>query len=154
MLDQKIFQYFKDCDEVWHAGDIGDIGLIKQIQDFKITRAVFGNIDGKELRAILNPELIFELEGLRIWITHIAGYPPRYTPAVKSRIKNIKPNLLICGHSHILRIMSDKNLENFIYMNPGAAGWQGFHKVRTLVRFSIAEKLIKDVQVIELGNRG
>ena len=152
-LDKKVFQYFKECDEIWHAGDIGNFSVYQELSDFKKLRAVYGNIDGRELRTQLEPEIILELEGLRIWITHIAGYPPRYTPAIKKRIPEIVPDILVCGHSHMLRIVSDKNFKNLLYINPGAAGSQGFHKIRTLVRFSISNAKIFDLQVIELGNR-
>ena len=152
-LDEKIYNYFKECDEIWHAGDIGDISFLEKLRHFKNVRAVYGNIDGNDLRSELMPELIFDIEGLHVWIIHIGGYPPGYTPAIKKRIKIISPNLLICGHSHILRVMPDKNLVNFLYLNPGAAGQQGFHKIRTIIRFSIKDKKVKDLQAIELGNR-
>ena len=153
-LDEKVFEYFSTCDEIWHAGDIGDRIILDKLMRFKPMRAVYGNIDGMELRAILDEEIIFEIEGLRVWLIHIAGYPSHYAPAVKKRIREIRPNLLVCGHSHILRVMTDKNLENFLYINPGAAGFQGFHKTRTLIRFSIIDKLVGNMmEVIELGPR-
>lgn len=152
-LDRKIFHYFKDCDEVWHAGDLGSKEVYEQLNNFKNFRGVYGNIDGAELRLALKPELIFEIENMKIWITHIAGFPPRYTPDIKKRLAVVNPNLLVCGHSHILRIMPDKNLSDFLYLNPGAAGLQGFQKVRTLVRFTISDKKISDLQVIELDRK-
>jgi uncharacterized protein len=152
-LDEKIYNYFRECDEIWHAGDIGDFTILEKLMNFKKVRAVYGNIDGKDLRSELYPELIFDVEGLHIWIIHIGGYPPNYTPSIKKRIKIIMPNLLICGHSHILRVMPDTNLINFLYLNPGAAGLQGFHKIRTIIRFSIKENIVKDLQAIELGSR-
>ena len=153
-LDEKIYTYFKECDEIWHAGDIGDFSILEKLRSFKNVRAVYGNIDGNDLRLVLKPELRFDVEGLHVWIIHIGGHPPNYTPAIKKRIKIIMPNLLICGHSHILRVMPDTNLVNFLYLNPGAAGIQGFHKIRTIIRFSIKDKKVKDMQAIELGSRG
>lgn len=150
-LDERIFLHFKECDEIWHAGDIGDIHVYEQLNRFKVLRAVYGNIDGGDLRHLLGSELIMNIENVKVWMTHIAGYPPNYIPAIKARMAEIKPNLLICGHSHILRIMPDVNIKDFLYVNPGAAGIQGFHKVRTLVRFTIAGNKISEMQVIELN---
>lgn len=152
-LDEKVYHYFDECDEIWHAGDIGENGVFERLSELKKLRAVYGNIDGSSLRSRLPADLIFELEGLKIWITHIAGYPPRYTPQVKKRIPEISPNVLVCGHSHILRVMTDKKANNLLYLNPGAAGIQGFHKVKTLIRFSVMKGKISDLQVIELGKR-
>ena len=152
-LDERVFEHFSGCDEIWHAGDIGDKSILDRLKNFKKVRAVYGNIDGKDIRSDLEEELIFGLEGLRVWIIHIAGYPSHYTAGVKNRIREINPNLLVCGHSHILRILPDKTLDNFLYINPGAAGIQGLHKVRTLVRFSLRDKHISNMQVIELGTR-
>jgi hypothetical protein len=152
-LDKKVYEYFGKCDEIWHAGDIGENGVFEKLSEFKKVRAVYGNIDGTSLRSALPADQIFELEGMKIWITHIAGYPPRYTPAVKKRIPEISPAVLVCGHSHILRVMTDKKANNLLYLNPGAAGIQGFHKVKTLLRFSIAKGKISELEVIELGKR-
>jgi uncharacterized protein len=152
-LDEKVFHYFNECDEIWHAGDIGENRVYDRLSDFKKTRAVYGNIDGASLRTILPSDLIFEIEGMKIWITHIAGYPPRYTPGIKNKLKEILPDVLVCGHSHILRVMTDKKAGNLLYLNPGAAGIQGFHKIKTLIRFSVLKSKISDLQVIEMGKR-
>ena len=152
-LDKKVFHYFEGCDEIWHAGDIGENEIFEKLSEFKKLRAVYGNIDGPSLRSKLPADLIFEVEGLKIWMTHIAGYPPRYTPRIKKKIPDIAPAILVCGHSHILRVMTDKKADNMLYLNPGAAGIQGFHQVKTLLRFSVMKGKISDLQVIELGKR-
>ncbi|MDH5474307.1 MAG: metallophosphatase family protein [Cyclobacteriaceae bacterium] len=154
-LDDKVFNYFKHCDEIWHAGDIGDYSLIKQLSDFKPTRAIYGNIDGTEIRNHYDEDLFFNCEGLNVWMTHIAGYPPRYTPKVLKKLKDKPtPDIFVCGHSHILRVMHDKQFEKpVLYLNSGAAGKHGFHQIRTLLRFEINDKKISNMQVIELGKR-
>lgn len=151
-LDEKVFRYFEPCDEIWHAGDIGSATLMDQLEGFKPVKAVFGNIDDKDLQVRYPEHLRFRCRQIGVWITHIGGYPPRYTPVVKKQLQEDPPDLFICGHSHILRIMRDPKLDNLLYMNPGAAGRHGFHKVRTLIRFDIDET-IRNVQVIELGKR-
>ncbi len=152
-LNPKIFVYFEECDEIWHAGDIGITDTADQLEKFKPLRAVYGNIDGKDLRARYPEDLFFTLEGVRIYMTHIGGYPPRYNSRVRKIIQQEKPDLFIDGHSHILKIMRDPNIDNLLHINPGAAGKQGFHKISTLVRFSLDSGAIKDLQVIELGKR-
>lgn len=152
-LDPKVFEYFKDCDEIWHAGDIGDPAVIKELRDWKPVRAVYGNIDDASIQQQYPEELSFELEGVNVYMIHIGGTPPRYAKGVKSRLKSVRPKLFICGHSHILKVMPDKELD-LLYMNPGAAGRQGFHKFRTLLRFELAEGNIKNLEAIELGKRG
>ena len=151
-LDEKVFRYFDPCDEIWHAGDMGSSTLMDQLEDFRPVKAVFGNIDDKALQIRYPDHLRFRCQQIRVWMTHIGGYPPRYTPTLKKQLQEDPPHLFICGHSHILRIMRDPKLNNLLYMNPGAAGRHGFHKVRTLIRFDIGET-IKNVQVIELGKR-
>ena len=151
-LDQRIFTHFKDCDEIWHAGDIGTIEVLEALENFKPTRAVFGNIDGNQLRLATKEDLWFECEELKIWITHIGGYPPKYNKRTNALLKKESPDLFICGHSHILKIIRDPK-NNLLHINPGAAGVHGFHQVRTLVRFDIEGKEIKNLQVIELGAR-
>lgn len=150
--DDKYAEYFKDCDEIWHAGDIGSDTLATRLTVLKPFRAVFGNIDGQALRAEYPKIAHFEVEDVRVMITHIGGYPGRYNPEIREELYNTRPNLFIAGHSHILKVAFDKNL-NCLYMNPGAAGKSGFHQVRTLVRFVIDGKTIKDLEVVELGNR-
>ncbi len=151
-LDAKVFEYFKECDEIWHAGDIGTMEVLEKLEQFKPTRAVFGNIDGHTIRAATTEDLWFKCENLTVWITHIGGYPPKYNKRTNAHIKNRTPDLFICGHSHILKIMRDQK-NGLLHINPGAAGVQGFHKVKTLVRFDIEGKDIKNLQVIELGGR-
>ena len=153
-LDPRIFDYFANCDEVWHAGDIGSVAIIEQLEAFKPTRIVFGNIDDKAIQVRTQENLHFELEGFRIWMTHIGGAPPRYNPMVMPALKSDPPDIFICGHSHILRVIRDKDLRNMLYINPGAAGREGFHKIRTLLRFNLHEGLISQMEVIELGKRG
>jgi len=153
-LDPRIFEYFANCDEVWHAGDIGSVAIIEQLEAFKPTRIVFGNIDDKAVQLRSNENLFFELEGFRVWMTHIGGAPPRYNPMVMPTLREDTPDIFICGHSHILRVIRDKDLKNMLYINPGAAGREGFHKIRTLLRFNLHEGLITQMEVIELGKRG
>ena len=153
-LDPKIFDHFKECDEVWHGGDIGSSELADALQKFKPLRAVFGNIDDVTLQTRFPEDLFFNCEELRIWITHIGGVPPGYNSRVKKILKENVPHLFICGHSHILRIKRDPNFNNMLYLNPGAAGNQGFHAMKTIVRFSIDSDKIENMEVIELGKRG
>ncbi|OEJ99985.1 metallophosphoesterase family protein [Roseivirga misakiensis] len=153
-LDDRVFTYFKDCDEVWHAGDIGDPYVLDQLEEFKPVRAVFGNIDNQSLRARIPEVQSFTIDGLKVFMIHIGGTPPRYAKGVKSQLLEERPQLFICGHSHILKVMPDQNLNKMLYMNPGAAGHHGFHRERTLLRFSINESKISDLEVIELGKRG
>lgn len=152
-LDEKVFHHFKDCDEIWHAGDIGNIEVADRIEAFKPFRAVYGNIDGTDLRVRYPKDQHFVCEGLSIWMTHIGGYPPKYNPQTRKNLLSNTPNIFICGHSHILRIMTDPKLNNMLYINPGAAGKSGFHRIRTLVRFQIEAAKISNMQVIELGPR-
>lgn len=153
-LDQQVFHYFEDCDEIWHAGDIGSMEVAEQLEQFKPFRAVWGNIDGKEFRARYPEHQHFSCEGLKVWMTHIGGKPPRYSKGIRSLLLEQKPDLFICGHSHILRVMTDEKLDRLLYINPGAAGLQGFHKMRTLLRFDIQQAKISNMQVVELGRRG
>ncbi|MBL7845147.1 MAG: metallophosphoesterase family protein [Cyclobacteriaceae bacterium] len=153
-LDNSVFEHFKDCDGVWHAGDIGDETLLQQLELFKPVRAVFGNIDDRTLQAKLPEDLWFTCEGLSIWMTHIGGAPPNYNPRVKKILAERVPDIFICGHSHILRIRTDPKYNNMLYLNPGAAGNHGFHHMKTIMRFEITEKEIRNMEVIELGKRG
>ena len=153
-LDDKVFKYFDVCDEVWHAGDIGDIDVANKLAAFKPLRAVYGNIDGSDVRGEYPEELLFDCEGQKIYMTHIGGNPSKYVPKVQAKIVEYKPSFFICGHSHILKIVSDKLFQNMLYLNPGAAGVHGFHHIRTIVRLKIEEGRIFDLQVIELGKRG
>ncbi len=148
-LHNKIFECFKNCDEIWHAGDIGNIGLADKLNEFKPLIAVYGNIDGYDVRAVYPKNLRFMCEKVDVWMTHIGGYPGRYAPEVIEKIKLNPPKLFISGHSHILKVIYDKKL-NLLHVNPGAAGKYGIHKVITLVRFTIDINEIKDFEIIEL----
>jgi len=150
-LDESIFEHFKNCDEIWHAGDFGTSAISDAIKKFKPLRGVYGNIDGYDIRSVYPEQLVFMCEKAKVMIRHIGGYPPRYNPETKKEILIHKPQLFISGHSHILKIMYDDKL-NCLHINPGAAGKQGWHKVRTLIRFSIDKKDIKDCEVIELDS--
>ncbi len=151
-IDNRILQYAKEADEVWHAGDIGTTHVSDELQKSTPLRAVYGNIDGTEIRKEFPLNNRFLCEEVDVWITHIGGYPNRYSPAIKEEIKKNPPKIFISGHSHILKVMHDKKLD-LLHMNPGAAGKQGFHQVRTMLRFKIDGKDIKDLEVIELGKR-
>lgn len=148
--DDRYLHYFKDCDEIWHAGDIGSISIIEELQKTgKEIRAVYGNIDGQDIRGIFPLHNRFTIENVPVWITHIGGYPTKYNPSIVAELKKNPPMLFICGHSHITKVMYDKSLR-MLHINPGAAGKQGFHAVRTLIRFVIEKDTIKELEVIEL----
>lgn len=147
-IDNDILKYVKQTDEVWHAGDIGDLKVTDAIKRLKPLRAVFGNIDDAKARKEFPEHNRFMCEGVDVWITHIGGYPNRYDIRIKESINKNPPKLFICGHSHILKVMPDKKL-NLLHMNPGAIGKYGFHKVRTMLRFVIDGENIKDLEVIE-----
>ncbi len=151
-LDDRVFHHFKDCDEIWHAGDIGEGDLLQKLKQFKPIQAVFGNIDNSTLQRELPEHLIIEHEGVKTLMIHIGGKPGNYAKGVRELIIQHQPKLFVCGHSHILKVMMDKNL-NTLYMNPGAAGRHGFHQMRTLLRFDLQEGKIKNLEVIELGKR-
>ena len=152
-LDPSVFKYFSQCDELWHAGDIGTLDVLQQLEAFRPTMAVFGNIDGHEVRAASPEDLVFVREGKKILMTHIAGSPPRYNPRVRELIRTHQPDVLVCGHSHILKVQPDK-ANNLLFINPGAAGKHGFHKIKTLLRLEIQEGKIQNLEVVELGPRG
>ena len=153
-LDNKVFDYFKEVDEIWHAGDIGDAEVINQLEKYKTVRAVYGNIDDKNIQSRYPEDNWFDCEGIIVWMTHIAGAPPNYNPRIKKVLQEKIPGLLICGHSHILKVVKDKTYQNMVYINPGAAGNHGFHHLKTILRFEILNKEIKNMEVIELGKRG
>lgn len=152
-FDSAMAQHFRDCDEIWHAGDIGDITVINQLAEIKPVKAVFGNIDDKSVQTQFPEDLWMEIEGFSIWMTHIGGAPPNYNPRIKKVLKEKTPDIFICGHSHILKIIRDKE-RNLLFINPGAAGQHGFHHMRTVVRFDLHQKEIKNMEVVELGKRG
>ena len=148
-LDDSVFKHFENSDEIWHAGDFGNIELADTLAAFKPLRGVYGNIDGKEVRQTYPENLRFKCEDVDVWMTHIGGYPDRYDLRIRKDIYANPPQLFISGHSHILKVIYDKKI-NCLHLNPGAAGKYGWHKVRTLIRFAIDKKEIKDCEVIEL----
>ena len=148
-IDEKIVSYTINVDEIWHAGDIGDINVFNKLKLQKPIKAVYGNIDNSSIRMLTKKNLIFENEGVKVVMTHIAGYPGRYNNNAKELIQKHNPQLFICGHSHILKIMRDKNY-NHLHFNPGAAGIHGFHKKRTMLKFKLQNGIIKDLFAIEL----
>ena len=151
-IDENILKYVKLADEVWHAGDIGDLKVTDAIKKLKPLKAVYGNIDDAKARAEYPEHNRFMCEDVDVWITHIGGYPPRYNNRVREKLKQNPPRLFICGHSHILKVMPDKKL-NVLHMNPGAVGIHGFHKVRTMLRFIIDGKKIDKLEVIEFQRK-
>ncbi len=151
-LDPTVFTHFKNVDEIWHAGDIGTMEVLQKLEAFKRTIAVFGNVDGHVLRATIPEIQIQEREGIKIVMNHIGGKPPQYNPQTRALLTKEYPRLFICGHSHILRVENDR-FRKMLYMNPGAAGKHGFHKMKTLLRFEINEAKIEKLEVIELGLR-
>ena len=152
-LDEAILKYVKQADEEWHAGDIGIAKVTDELTKLKPIRAVYGNIDVHELRSIFKEDLRFNCEGVEVFMTHIGGYPERYNPRVRKLLQRERPKLFICGHSHILKVMSDKKL-GILHMNPGAAGVYGFHKIRTMLRFTLDKGKIENLEVVELGDSG
>lgn len=147
-IDTQIFEFLKSVDEVWHAGDIGDVDIFDGLVEDKQLRAVYGNIDDFRIRQDFPQVLIFNIEKIKVIMTHIGGYPNKYAPGIVQLLKKEKPNIFISGHSHILRVIYDKKLD-LLHINPGAAGVNGFHKVRTMVRFIVDGKDIKDLEVWE-----
>lgn len=151
--DDKLTQICAEADQIWNAGDIGSLEILQKMENIAPTRAVYGNIDDSSLRQALPLEQIFSVQGLKIYMIHIGGYPPRYTKKILSRLDDIKPDLFICGHSHILKVIPDRKRQ-ILHMNPGACGRQGFHTIRTLLRFEIEDGKICKPEAIELGKRG
>jgi len=151
-LDDSVFKHFENCDEIWHAGDFGTIELAEQLNAFKPLRGVYGNIDGQDIRSQYPEHLRFNCEGLEVWMTHIGGYPGKYSPGIREEIYRNPPGLFISGHSHILKVIFDKKI-SCLHLNPGAAGKQGWQKVRTLLRFCISLEKIHNLDVIELAKR-
>lgn len=152
-IHPRLFDFFAGCDEIWHAGDIGNIETADKLAAFKPFRAVYGNIDDSNVRKVYKEHLMFEAGELRVWITHIGGTPGHFDQRVKPMIYEDPPDIFICGHSHIAKVMHDKKA-GFLYINPGAAGYNGFHKFMTAIRFQIDGKNIHDLELIELGERG
>ncbi|MBS7321042.1 MAG: metallophosphoesterase family protein [Myroides sp.] len=152
-IDDRILHYAEQADEVWHAGDIGDLKVTDTLKKVKLLRAVYGNIDDAEARKEFPLNAVFECEGMKVWITHIGGYPGKYPTRIKEGFMLYKPDVFICGHSHILKVQYDKQYQ-CLTMNPGAAGTHGFHQMRTMLRFEIANGKMQNLEVIELGKRG
>lgn len=152
-LDKRILFFLSECDEIWHAGDIGNLETAQMLSDLKPFKAVYGNADGNPLRNKYPKHQRFICEKLDVWMTHIGGYPKHYSPEIRSSLNLNPPKLFISGHSHILKVIYDDKYK-MLYINPGAAGIQGFQKVRTLVRFSVDIDEIRDLEIIELGERG
>ena len=151
-LDNAVFKHFENCDEIWHAGDFGNIELADKLAAFKPLKGVYGNIDGQDIRSTYPLNLRFKCEDMDVWMTHIGGYPGKYAPAVRPEIYTNPPQLFITGHSHILKVIYDDKIK-CLHMNPGAAGKQGWQKVRTLIRFVVDGKNMKQCEVIELGSK-
>jgi uncharacterized protein len=148
-LDETVAQHFKNCDEIWHVGDFGSIDIANKLKTLKPLKGVYGNIDGKNIRSIYPEQLVFMCEEVKVMMRHIGGYPPKYNPETKKELLIHQPQLFISGHSHILKVMYDEKIK-CLHMNPGAAGKQGWQKVRTLIRFTIDGKDMKDCEVVEL----
>jgi putative phosphoesterase len=151
-IDDVILKYVNQADEVWHAGDIGDLIVTDTIKKLKPLRAVYGNIDDNKVQMEFPLHNRFMCEAVDVWITHIGGYPGKYNPSIKAEMTANPPKLFICGHSHILKVIFDKK-HNLLYMNSGAAGESGFHQVRTMLRFVIDGDKIKDLEIIEIGKK-
>ena len=149
-LHPRVFEHFKNCDEIWHAGDIGSIEVLDDLKKFKPTKAVSGNIDNHIIRSATKQILNFNCEGVNVLITHIGGYPPNYNPKTRALLNQENVDLFICGHSHILKVIFDKK-RDVLHINPGAAGKYGIHKVITLVRFEISDGKVENLEVIELN---
>ncbi|WP_421805493.1 metallophosphoesterase family protein [Flagellimonas sp.] len=151
-MDETILKYAAQADEVWHAGDIGNLSVTDRLKALKPVRGVYGNIDDHVIQKEFPENNRFMCEEVDVWITHIGGYPNRYNVRVRDEIRSNPPKLFICGHSHILKVMHDKKL-GLLHMNPGACGKHGFHQVRTMLRFVIDGEKISDLEVVELGKR-
>ena len=151
-LDEAVFTYFADCDEIWHAGDFGDSEVADRLEAFKLLRGVYGNIDGRDLRLRFPEDLRFKCEEVDVLMTHIGGYPGKYAARIKASLIQNPPQLFITGHSHILKVIFDPKI-HCLHLNPGAAGKHGWHKVRTLMRFEINGNKIENLEVIELKDR-
>lgn len=151
-IDERIVHHLKDCDEIWHAGDVGDVAVAKKLAKVAPLRGVYGNIDGQEVRSYLPENQHFIVEGFTVWMTHITGRPGRYAPPVRKQLAFKAPDILVGGHSHILQVQRDEKYGN-LYLNPGAAGRHGFHKKRSLLLFTLKDKKLSEMQAVELGPR-
>ncbi len=153
-LDPQVLDYFQDCDEIWHAGDFGTLAIADELKEVAPLTGVYGNIDGQDIRSEYPLHQRFNCEGVDVWMTHIGGIPGRYCIPIREEMENNPPDLFICGHSHILKVARDQELDKMLYMNPGAAGRHGFQTERTIMRFEINSGKIANVEVINLGGRG
>ncbi|MCU0442819.1 MAG: metallophosphatase family protein [Bacteroidia bacterium] len=149
-IPKALFSFLEPCDEVWHAGDWGSLSLYQELHAFKPIRAVWGNIDGREIRAEMPEILEFTIEELKVCMLHIGGYPGKYAPGFAKVLKRYTPDLMVCGHSHILKVMKDQSL-GLMHMNPGAAGIHGFHTFCTALRFNVSGKQLSELEVWELS---
>jgi len=152
IISEQFLNFFADCNEIWHAGDIGSEYVVEKLSAIATFRAVYGNIDGSEIRSQFKENCRFMCEDVDVWITHIGGYPNKYDRKVATEIKLNPPKLFISGHSHILKVINDKKLQ-LLHINPGAAGNSGFHKVRTAVRFVIEKQTIRDLEILEVPKK-
>lgn len=151
--DDRYATHFAGCDEIWHAGDVGDITILERLREIApMVRAVSGNIDHGMVRRMCPEAMTFDVEGVRVWMTHIGGYPGKYAPGVRQLLREERIRMMVCGHSHILKVIPDREL-NLLHINPGAAGYHGWQKVRTLIKLTIDQGKIAGLDVIELGNR-
>lgn len=151
-LDERILEYAKDADEIWHCGDFGNVSIIEKLDEIKPLRGVYGNIDGDEVRKIFPEILRFQCENVEVMMIHIGGYPGKYSPVTRQELAQSRPQLFISGHSHILKAMYDKKNE-LLHLNPGACGKEGWHKMRTMMRFEINGDQIENLEIIELGKK-
>ena len=152
MLHPRVFSFFNDCDEIWHAGDIGNIETLDNLKEFKPLKAVYGNIDDHKIRSVTEEHILFNTENVKVLIIHTGGYPGKYSRTAYHLIKKNKPKLFISGHSHILKVIPDK-ANNLLHINPGAAGNYGFHKVITILKFIIDNDNIKDMEILEIDRK-
>jgi putative phosphoesterase len=152
-IHPRLWDHFYECDEIWHAGDIGNLETADSLAAFKPLKAVYGNIDDALVRTVFKEHLIFNAEEVKVWMTHIGGSPGHYDKRVKAGLYEYPPDIFICGHTHIAKVMFDKKA-GLLYVNPGSAGYNGFHKYMTAIRFQISGKKIHDLELIEMGERG
>lgn len=152
-FDERIYKFFADTDEIWHAGDFGSIDVSEKLSSFKPLRGVYGNIDSAEIRQLHSRDQRFDCEGLEVLMTHIGGYPGRYNPRVRKMIDEHTPGLFICGHSHVVKVQRDKK-RGLLHLNPGAAGNQGFHVVNTMMLLEVSNGKVSKLHAVDLGPRG
>ncbi len=153
-LDPRVFEAFENCDEIWHAGDFGSLEVANQLSEFKTLRGVYGNIDDARVRHVFPENNRFVCEGVNVLITHIAGPPCRYNTRVRTLIRKQQPDVVLCGHSHLVHVERDKSRDQMLHLNPGAAGHEGFHHVRTLIKCTITSGKLENLRLLELGPRG